>query len=114
MSDSSAGSDPVEQEFTPLPAGSSSRSARRWEVTALLAVLLLALILRAWGLKQNGWGAEYYTAAVRSMAANGHNFFYAAFDPEGFISVDKPPISLWIQVASVKLFGFSPLSVLLP
>src|ERR1019366_5882306 len=37
-----------------------------------------------------------------------------AFDPDGFISVDKPPISLWLQVASVKLFGFSPLSVLLP
>ena len=28
--------------------------------------------------------------------------------------MDKPPVSLWIQVAAVKLFGFRPLSVLLP
>lgn len=81
---------------------------------ALLAILLLALTLRMWGLEKNGWGAEYYTAAVRSMATNWHNFFYTAFDPEGFISVDKPPIALWLQVASVKLFGFHPMSVLLP
>jgi len=86
----------------------------RWEVLTLFAILLLALILRMWGLDQNGWGAEYYTAAVRSMATSWHNFFYTAFDPDGFISVDKPPIALWIQVASVKLFGFHPLSVLLP
>ncbi len=71
-------------------------------------------MLRLWRLEQNGWGAEYYTAAVRSMAISLHNFFYCAFDPTGFISVDKPPIALWLQVASVKLLGFHPLSVLLP
>jgi 4-amino-4-deoxy-L-arabinose transferase-like glycosyltransferase len=75
---------------------------------------MLTLALRLWGLEQNGWGAEYYTAAVRSMAMNWHNFFYAAFDPTGFISLDKPPVALWFQVLSVKLFGFHPLSVLLP
>lgn len=89
-------------------------SGRRWEAVALLAILLLTLTLRTWGLEKNGWGAEYYTAAVRSMAASWHNFFYTAFDPEGFISVDKPPIALWLQVASVKFLGFHPLSVLLP
>jgi len=75
---------------------------------------MLTLALRLWGMEQNGWGAEYYTAAVRSMAMNWHNFFYAAFDPTGFISLDKPPVALWFQVLSVKLFGFHPLSVLLP
>lgn len=103
-------------DFSPVqaPADKADMSGRRWEAAALLAILLLALTLRMWGLDQNGWGAEYYTAAVRSMAANWHNFFYTAFDPDGFISVDKPPIALWIQVASVKLFGFHPMSVLLP
>ena len=106
-------------ETPDLPAGqtrdgAASVLARRAERMALLAILVLALALRMWGIEQNGWGAEYYTAAVRSMAANWHNFFYTAFDPQGFISVDKPPIALWIQVASVKLFGFHPLSVLLP
>jgi 4-amino-4-deoxy-L-arabinose transferase-like glycosyltransferase len=79
-----------------------------------LAILALALALRLWGLEQNGWGAEYYTAAVRSMALNLHNFFYNAFDPAGFISLDKPPVALWPQVLGVKLLGFQPFSVLLP
>jgi 4-amino-4-deoxy-L-arabinose transferase-like glycosyltransferase len=48
------------------------------------------------------------------MAMNWHNFFYAAFDPAGFISIDKPPVALWLQVISVKLFGFHPLSILMP
>lgn len=45
---------------------------------------------------------------------NWHNFFYTAFDPAGFISIDKPPVALWLQVISVKLFGFHPLSILMP
>src|SRR6267142_1105378 len=78
------------------------------------AILVLAAGLRLWRLDQNGFGNEYYAAAVRSMASSAHNFLYAAFDPAGFISVDKPPVALWIQVASVKLFGFSGWAVLLP
>ena len=96
----------------PAPTPDDRRGAG--ELAALLAILALTLLLRLWGLEQNGWGAEYYSAAVRSMAANGHNFLYAAFDPAGFLSVDKPPLALWLQVASVKLFGFAPLSLLVP
>src|SRR5439155_15273500 len=80
----------------------------------LVAILGLAAALRLWRLDQNGFGNEYYAAAVRSMASSAHNFLYAAFDPAGFLSVDKPPVALWIQVASVKLFGFRPASILLP
>ena len=70
--------------------------------------------LRLWRLDQNGFDNEYYAAAVRSMMVGWHAFFYNSFDPAGFVSVDKPPLALWIQVASVKLFGFRPLAVLLP
>ena len=28
--------------------------------------------------------------------------------------MDKPPLGLWVQAASAKIFGFSPLSLLLP
>ncbi len=76
--------------------------------------MLLAAALRLWRLDQNGWGNEYYTAGVRSMSTGWHNFLYHAFDPAGFISVDKPPVAMWIQVASVKLFGFHGLSVIVP
>ncbi|MCQ2008600.1 MAG: glycosyltransferase family 39 protein [Sporolactobacillus sp.] len=57
---------------------------------------------------------EYYTVAVKSMMKSFHNFFYASFDPAGFITVDKPPVALWLQTISAKLFGFSNFSVLLP
>ena len=86
----------------------------RAEVIWLVVIFLLALLVRLWGLDKGHWGAEYYTAAVRSMSMSWHNFFYCAFDPAGFISIDKPPIALWMQVASVKIFGFSPGSIFLP
>jgi 4-amino-4-deoxy-L-arabinose transferase-like glycosyltransferase len=87
----------------------------RWqERLALLAVVLAALALRLWRLDQNGFGTEYYTAGVRSMLDDPHNFLFNAFDPVGFLSLDKPPVAFWIQVASAKLFGFSGLSILLP
>ncbi|HEU5194114.1 MAG TPA: glycosyltransferase family 39 protein, partial [Methylomirabilota bacterium] len=80
----------------------------------LFAVLAMAAALRLWRLDRNGFGNEYYTAGVRSMSQSWHNFLYNSFDPAGFISVDKPPVALWIQVASVKLFGFHAMSVLIP
>ena len=98
----------------PAPSGRTGAAGSLWESIGLLTIILLALALRLYGLEHNGWGAEYYTAAVRSMAINWHNFFFCAFDPTGFISVDKPPVALWLQVAAIKLFGFHPLSVLLP
>lgn len=81
---------------------------------ALGAIVLLGAGLRLWRLDQNGYGLEYYAAGVRSMLTSWHNFFYNSFDPAGFVSVDKPPVALWVQVASAKLFGFHSLSVLLP
>jgi 4-amino-4-deoxy-L-arabinose transferase-like glycosyltransferase len=81
---------------------------------ALPAILALAAALRLWRLDQNGFGNEYYSAGVRSMSQSWHNFVYHAFDPAGFVSVDKPPLALWVQVASVKVFGFHAWSVLLP
>ncbi len=84
------------------------------EAIMLILITLLALALRSSCLQQSGWGAEYYTAAVRSMSMNWHNFLYNAFDPSGFISIDKPPVAIWLQVFSVKLFGFYPFSIFLP
>jgi 4-amino-4-deoxy-L-arabinose transferase-like glycosyltransferase len=80
----------------------------------LAGVLGLAAFLNIWNLSQNGYGNTYYAAAVRSMMQSWHNFFFAAYDPGGFITVDKPPVALWIQTASAKLFGYSGMSLLLP
>ncbi len=56
----------------------------------------------------------FYDAAVRSMTQSWHNFFFGAFEPSGSVSIDKPPVDLWLQVASVKLFGFSSTTLKFP
>ena len=56
----------------------------------------------------------FYDAAVRSMSHSWHNFFFGALEPGGSVSIDKPPVDLWLQVASVKALGFSTKDLLLP
>ncbi len=88
--------------------------AHRWLAPTLGAVLLIAAGLDLFRLWRDGDGNLYYAAAVKSMLTGWHPFFFVAFDPAGFISVDKPPLGLWVQTASAKLFGFHGLSLLLP
>ena len=56
----------------------------------------------------------FYDAAVRSMGSSLPNLFFGAFDPGGALGIDKPPVDLWLQVASVKLLGWSRVSLQLP
>ncbi len=88
--------------------------ARRRPWSAAVAVAIVALGFRVWRLEQNDFGHAYYAAAARSMSGDWRNFFYNAFDPAGFISVDKPPVAYWIDALSVRLFGFNTWAVLLP
>jgi 4-amino-4-deoxy-L-arabinose transferase-like glycosyltransferase len=89
-------------------------SALLWRRLGLGAILALAAALRLWHLDHNNYGTDYYSAGVRSMMASWHDFFFNAFDPAGFVSLDKPPVAFWIQVLSVKLFGFGGLAILVP
>ena len=91
------------------------RGRRDWRRAApLLGVVALAALLNTWALAQNGYANVYYSAGVKSMLESWHNFVFLAADPAGLISIDKPPLGLWLQTASAKLFGFTPLSLLLP
>jgi 4-amino-4-deoxy-L-arabinose transferase-like glycosyltransferase len=80
----------------------------------LLALVGIAGILNLWGLSINGWANTYYSAAVRSMTTSWHNFLFASLDKTGLMTVDKPPLSLWVQALSARIFGFHQLSVLVP
>jgi 4-amino-4-deoxy-L-arabinose transferase-like glycosyltransferase len=84
-----------------------------WHRLALGGILLIAVFMDFYRLGQNGFGS-YYPPAVRSMLDNWHNFFFAAYDPGGFTSLDKPPVGFWFQVLSAKIFGFNAVSILLP
>jgi 4-amino-4-deoxy-L-arabinose transferase-like glycosyltransferase len=80
----------------------------------LAGLIVLAGALNLWALSRNGWANDYYGAAVRSMSSSWHNFLYASFDQSGVMTVDKPPLALWVQSLSVRVFGYHPLSVLMP
>jgi 4-amino-4-deoxy-L-arabinose transferase-like glycosyltransferase len=97
----------AERGFT-IPIG------KYWNRLPLLPVLLLAAILNFYQLSREGYSNAYYAAAIKSMMQNWHNFFFNSFDPGGFVTIDKPPLGFWLQVASAKLFGFSGVALMLP
>jgi 4-amino-4-deoxy-L-arabinose transferase-like glycosyltransferase len=103
----------LEAPHPPAPAAAAASPAPAQRL-ALLGVLGLAAALRLWHLDQNGYGRTYYAAGVRSMLGSLHNFLYNSFDPAGFVSLDKPPVSMWLQVLCAKILGFSAFSVMLP
>jgi 4-amino-4-deoxy-L-arabinose transferase-like glycosyltransferase len=80
----------------------------------LIGLLVLAGFLNLWALSRNGWANDYYSAAVRSMSSSWHNFLFGSLDASGVMTVDKPPLALWVQSLSVRVFGYHPLSVLVP
>jgi 4-amino-4-deoxy-L-arabinose transferase-like glycosyltransferase len=80
----------------------------------LLGLLGVTALLNLWNLSINGWANTYYAAAVRSMSTSWHDFLFGALDKTGLMTVDKPPLAFWVQALSVRVFGFSSLSILVP
>ncbi len=76
-------------------------------------VLALACVLRLWEIHDVP-GNVFYDAAVRSMGASWHNLFFGALEPSGTVSIDKPPIDLWLQVAATRVLGFGLVGLHLP
>ena len=81
---------------------------------ALGAILLLGAFLRFYQLGAFSIGNAYYAATVKSMLASWHNFFYAAYEPGGSVSVDKPPLGFWMQFLSVRIFDFNGFALAFP
>ncbi|WP_437437410.1 glycosyltransferase family 39 protein [Tsukamurella pulmonis] len=86
-------------------------TARRCAVTALLAATAL---LYCWNLSINGYGNDFYAAAAQAGGANWKAWLFGSLDAGNVITVDKPPAALWVTGLSVRLFGLSSWSVLLP
>ncbi|MGP0030846.1 MAG: ArnT family glycosyltransferase [Acidimicrobiales bacterium] len=83
-----------------------------WSRPLLLVVALLAAALYTW--RAGTYLELYYAAAVRSMSMSWHNFFFAAFDPDGTVTLDKLPGAFWLQALSVRAFGLHTWSIILP
>lgn len=91
------------------------RESRIRRIDPILAILaLIAAGLSLYNINQSGDLNSYYTAAITSMVQSWHNFFFNAYDPGGFITIDKPPVAFWLQAISAKLFGIHSWSLALP
>ncbi|WP_328330507.1 glycosyltransferase family 39 protein [Kribbella sp. NBC_00382] len=77
-------------------------------------LLALTAIAYLWGLSKNGYGNEYYAAAVQAGSTSWKAWFFGAFDSSSFITVDKTPGSLWVMGLSGRIFGFGVWSMLVP
>ncbi|MEK4192082.1 glycosyltransferase family 39 protein [Paenibacillus odorifer] len=80
----------------------------------LWLILILAAFLYGYGVWNDHYVNTYYTTAVGSMLQNFHNFFFASLDSAGSVTVDKPPVTFWIQTLSALIFGLHGWSVILP
>ena len=81
---------------------------------ALLALLLATALLYLWGLGASGWANSFYSAAVQAGSASWKAFFFGSSDASNSITVDKTPMSLWPMSLSVRIFGLSSWSMLVP
>ncbi|MDE3205929.1 MAG: glycosyltransferase family 39 protein [Acidobacteriota bacterium] len=80
-------------------------------LTGLLAVTAVAYL---WDLTASGYANSFYAAAVQAGTKSWKAFFFGSIDSSNFITVDKPPASLWVMELSGRLFGFSSASMLVP
>ncbi|MFD1533224.1 glycosyltransferase family 39 protein [Pseudonocardia aurantiaca] len=93
------------------PPGRGSPLARRAALGGLLAG---TAVLYLWGLSASGWANAFYAAAAQAGSQSWEAWFFGSSDAANSITVDKPPASLWITGLSVRIFGLSSWSVLVP
>ncbi|OZF53373.1 glycosyl transferase [Rhodococcus sp. 14-2470-1a] len=81
----------------------------------MLGVLLTATaVLYLWNLTASGYANTFYAAAAQAGSKDWTAWFFGSLDSENFITVDKPPASLWVMGLSARIFGFSSASLLVP
>src|SRR5450432_2501136 len=86
----------------------------RWVRPSFIGLLVLTAILYAWGLGASGWANSFYSAAVQAGTKSWKAFFFGSSDASNFITVDKPPASLWVMELSARVFGVNAWSILVP
>jgi 4-amino-4-deoxy-L-arabinose transferase-like glycosyltransferase len=84
---------------------------RRLALTALLAG---TAVLYLWGLSASGWANAFYSAAAQAGAESWTAWFFGSSDAANAITVDKTPAALWVTGLSVRIFGLSGWSILVP
>ena len=93
-----------------VPDPGSTRRSR----LALVALLVATAAAYLYNLAASGYGNSFYAAAVEAGSKSWKAMFFGSLDASNFITVDKPPASLWIMDLSARLFGFNTWSVMVP
>lgn len=86
----------------------------RWVRPSAAGLLAATAILYLWNLAATGYGNSFYAAAIQAGTKDWTAFLFGSLDAGNAITVDKPPAALWIPALAGRIFGFSPLSMLVP
>jgi 4-amino-4-deoxy-L-arabinose transferase-like glycosyltransferase len=81
---------------------------------ALTGLLVATALLYLWGLGASGWANSFYSAAAQAGSASWKAFFFGSSDAANSITVDKTPLAIWPMALSVRVFGLSSWSILVP
>ena len=84
------------------------------EPVARGALLVGTGLLYLIGLDRSGFGNSFYAGAAQAGAHSWSAMFFGSSDAANSITVDKPPAALWIMGLSIRVFGLSSWSVLVP
>ncbi|OOP62846.1 glycosyl transferase [Arthrobacter sp. SRS-W-1-2016] len=104
---------PPSSSAEPAPLEPAVPHALRHRVE-LGIVLIATAVLYLWNLGASGWANPFYSAAAQAGSQNWTAWFFGSSDAANSITVDKPPASLWIMDLSVRIFGLSSWSILVP
>ena len=111
---------PATLPATPAGTSRSTRLGRGrtddppWSRPALAGLLVATGLLYLWGLGESGWANSFYSAAVQAGSESWKAFFFGSSDAASSITVDKTPLALWPMMLSVRIFGLSSWSILVP
>jgi 4-amino-4-deoxy-L-arabinose transferase-like glycosyltransferase len=92
----------------------SATRSHRWRQPALVGLLAVTAALYLWDLSASGYANTFYAAAAQAGSRSWKAWFFGSLDAQNFITVDKPPASLWVIGLSIRLFGMNSLAVLVP
>ncbi|WP_414685035.1 glycosyltransferase family 39 protein [Mycobacterium sp.] len=85
-----------------------------WPRWALASLLTATALLYLWDLSASGFGNTFYAAAAQAGSQSWSAWFFGSLDANNFITVDKPPASVWVTGLSMRLFGVNSWSALAP
>lgn len=77
-------------------------------------VFLGLMVWLGWNVGRADLANPYYAAAAATVADSGGAALFGTFDPGDFVTIDKPPASLWAPAAAISLFGLSSWTVVGP